>query len=53
MAILVFDELKVNVVVTVLLAEFTAEHADRCDLPATRETAAGTHRDHGDVIIGG
>src|SRR5437899_7310969 len=40
-AILVFDELKVKVVTTLLLAEFTAPALMEVTCPATRETEAG------------
>ena len=40
-AILVFDELKVKMVLTVELAEFTAETLSPTTCPATRESEAG------------
>ena len=42
-AILVFEELKVNVVVTAVLAEFTAETLRPITWPATMESVAGDY----------
>ena len=41
-AILVFDELNVNVVITALPAEFTAEGETDTTCPATREMEDGS-----------
>jgi hypothetical protein len=50
-AILVFDELKVNVVVTGVLAEFTADTFRPVTSPATMETAAGNTRTADTVVF--
>ena len=53
MAILVFDELKVNVVITGVPAAFTAEGETDTTCPATSEMVEGLTRDRGDGIVGG
>jgi len=50
-AILVFDELKVNVVVTAVLAEFTADTFRPITWPATMETEAGDTRTEATVVF--